>query len=68
MPLEYKSGVCVNCNEVRKVFRNKPNHLLHLLLTFLTGGVWAIVWIFVAIRFGGWRCDHCGNGKISDVR
>src|SRR5262249_41052486 len=53
-------------NEVRQGFRiesqtdnqavlvkgNRPNHLLHLLLTIFTLGTWGIVWIAVAI-FGG---------------
>ena len=30
----------------------RTNHLLHLILTLVTLGVWAIVWILVAI-FGG---------------
>ena len=28
----------------------KTNHILHLLLTILTGGVWLIVWILVAMN------------------
>jgi hypothetical protein len=31
---------------------SKPNHLLHLILTVLTFGLWAIVWIIVAISGG----------------
>jgi hypothetical protein len=27
---------------------HRPNHLLHLVLTVLTLGLWAIVWIIVA--------------------
>jgi hypothetical protein len=30
----------------------RPNHILHLILTLITLGVWAIVWIGIAI-FGG---------------
>ena len=30
----------------------RPNHLLHLILTLITLGAWAIVWICIAI-FGG---------------
>ena len=30
----------------------RPNHLLHLILTLLTLGLWAVVWILVA-AFGG---------------
>ncbi len=28
------------------------NHILHLLLTILTGGFWIIVWLFLVV-FGG---------------
>jgi len=31
---------------------HRPNHILHLILTLVTLGAWAIVWILVAI-FGG---------------
>ena len=60
MVLEYKSGVCDSCREVRKVFRDKPNHLIHLLLTVMTG-IWIFVWLFLTLRSGSWRCDHCGG-------
>jgi hypothetical protein len=32
----------------------RPNHLLHLVLTILTAGLWLFVWIGVAV-FGGER-------------
>lgn len=28
----------------------KVNHVLHLILTILTGGLWGIVWIVLAIK------------------
>lgn len=31
---------------------HRPNHVLHLILTIITLGLWAIIWILVAI-FGG---------------
>ncbi|MBD3941641.1 DUF4234 domain-containing protein [Microbacterium sp. NEAU-LLC] len=27
----------------------RPNHVLHLILTIVTGGLWGIVWIIVAL-------------------
>jgi len=30
-------------------YGKKPNHILHLLLTILTAGLWAIVWIILTI-------------------
>ena len=31
---------------------HRPNHILHLILTIVTLGAWAIVWIAVVV-FGG---------------
>ena len=31
---------------------HRPNHILHLILTIITLGMWAIVWILLSI-FGG---------------
>lgn len=28
---------------------HRPNHILHLILTILTAGLWAIVWIILTI-------------------
>jgi hypothetical protein len=39
-------------NQVVLVLGHRPNHILHLILTILTFGIWAVVWILVAI-FGG---------------
>lgn len=30
--------------------RRRVNHLLHLILTLLTGGLWIFVWIYLAVR------------------
>jgi len=44
--------------EIRKTERElekaqpKPiNHILHLILTILTGGLWVIIWILLAMNF-----------------
>lgn len=31
------------------VTEKKPNHLIHLILTFLTGGLWALIWIYLVL-------------------
>ena len=33
----------------------ETNHLLHLILTLLTGGLWAFVWVYVSIINAGDR-------------
>jgi hypothetical protein len=53
------------------IAKGKPiHHILHLILTILTAGAWAIVWILLAI-FGGVKrrlitIDEFGN--ISDAK
>lgn len=36
-----------------------PNHILHLLLTLVTVGVWIIVWLLVSLPRPA-LCPHCG--------
>ena len=47
---------------------HRPNHVLHLLLSIVTLGLWIPVWILLSI-FGGEKrraisVDECGN--VSD--
>lgn len=42
------------------VTRPATNHLLHFFITFLTCGLWLVVWILASIKIGGWRCTRCG--------
>ncbi len=67
MGLQYKSGFCKKCDANRKVERPTVNHILHLILTIVTVGLWSIVWIGSVIRFGGWRCSTCGSTKVSKI-
>lgn len=48
--------------------RNTPNHLLHLILSVLTAGLWIPVWIIVAITTSGsYRCPKCGSKTLGYV-
>lgn len=64
MGLEYKGGYCNQCAAPRKLERKGTNHILHLLLTVITVGLWAIVWLGSTIKFGGWRCHQCGSTNV----
>jgi hypothetical protein len=50
---------------------HRPNHVLHLILTLVTLGIWAIVWILVAIfqkeRRTIIRVDEFGNTLVQDA-
>ena len=39
------------------IANNKTNHILHLVLTILTGGLWVIVWLFIGISNSNKRDD-----------
>lgn len=56
---EQDTGYCKYCQQQVRITRTTPNHLLHLALTLLTGGLWFIVWLFDTN--GAWRCIYCGN-------
>lgn len=51
------------------VIGNKPNHILHLIITLFTFAIWAIVWIIVAANSGEKRqtirVDDYGNVTIT---
>lgn len=61
MGIDYKQKWCAQCNRNVRAERRGPNHILHLLLTLVTFGVWAIIWLGVSIRVGGWMCPQCGS-------
>ena len=63
-----RSGYCKDCERRVVVFRPRANHLLHLLLTLITAGLWLPIWLGLAIRIGGWRCAECGSTRIRQVR
>lgn len=67
MSEQHKSGFCERCQKQGVVFRKRPNHILHLILSVLTGGIWIIVWLLLSLKVGGWRCAACGSEKIKNV-
>ncbi len=60
MAVQEASGYCGECDRQVLVRRPGTNHLLHLVLTVLSAGLWLIVWLGVSVKFGGWRCSRCG--------
>ena len=59
--VESTSKFCKNCNEQVLATREKPNHILHLLLSVVTCGWWLIIWFLISIRVGGYKCSRCGS-------
>lgn len=67
MAEDKRGGHCAQCGDRRVVFRKGTNHILHLLMSIITLGFWLIIWIGVAVKFGGWRCSTCGSSRVSNV-
>jgi len=61
MAVQQTSKRCRHCGKDILATRPGTNHILHLLLTVVTGGLWLIIWILSAIKVGGWRCTACGH-------
>ena len=60
MGFQETRGFCTNCNKYVLVRGATPNHILHLLLTLVTCGLWLIVWVLLSIAPVVWRCSQCG--------
>jgi hypothetical protein len=53
---------CARCRHQQLFIRARLNHLLHLMLTIMTVGLWLISWLALCIGqiLRPWRCEHCG--------
>lgn len=60
---QHASGrYCKYCNTHVMAVANTPNHILHLLLTVCSGGLWIPIWVIVILASAGnYRCSQCGN-------
>ncbi len=55
------SRFCPGCESNTLAVGTTPNHVLHLVLTVLTIGLWGIVWFLIVIgKTGGYKCSKCG--------
>ena len=54
---------CKACAKPTMHIQQKPNHILHLLLTVCTAGVWLLVWIFVSLVQPAPQCTQCGRKR-----
>lgn len=52
---------CEQCAAITTHTQKTPNHVLHLLLSIFTVGLWIIVWIIIAMTNKDARCEPCGR-------
>lgn len=59
--IEEASGYCGKCLKQVAVRRIKVRHLLHLIITLLTAGLWLIIWLREINKNHQWHCMRCGT-------
>ncbi|KRE00066.1 hypothetical protein ASE63_08160 [Bosea sp. Root381] len=61
---------CRTCEAPVLATKQKPAHVLHLLLTLVTLGVWLIVWIVLTLiaSMKSYRCPTCGDRTVPYTR
>ena len=64
MGQEYRQGYCYECQRRVRTSRRATNHVLHLLLSIMTLGLWLIVWSLASVKIGGWECAVCGSKEV----
>ena len=60
-------GFCHDCDEFVKIEKRGLNHILHIILSIFTMGLWVVVYIFLAIASlggWGWKCSKCGGDNV----
>lgn len=62
MTLRVEMMWCNECQKNTGHIQQRMNHVLHLLGTIVTGGLWIIGWIASAVawRRRPWLCMGCG--------
>ena len=53
--------LCTRCGVETMHVQEGPNHVLHLLLSVFTIGIWLPVWVLVGFLGGRWRCGGWGG-------
>ena len=57
---------CSYCRMKRLFSKAGPSHILHLILSLVTVGVWLPVWLICVVMnaFQPYRCTVCGKAKL----
>lgn len=66
MGLKVTGGFCRACRAKVMAQAAAPSHLLHLVLSLLTAGLWLPIWLLLSATSGAFRCTHCGS-KVSRI-
>lgn len=55
---------CTNCRKNTKHLRPSTSHVLHLILSLISFGLWIPIWVLVAISNSTQgQCSDCGKSR-----
>jgi uncharacterized protein (DUF983 family) len=53
---------CRTCEKATLHVQKSTSHVLHLLLSIITAGIWLIIWVLVAVSNSSQgQCTQCGQ-------
>ncbi len=55
------TAYCEHCKKQVIAKKKECNHVLHAILSLITGGIWLIVWLLCAITCDDYYCTECGK-------
>ena len=61
MPQKQFMQNCARCGQQTPHIQQKPNHILHLILSVVTVGLWLPIWLLVGIFRARPQCMTCGK-------
>ncbi|WP_128292007.1 MULTISPECIES: hypothetical protein [Afifella] len=63
MGTKHAQRYCPQCSRTVLAQKQTPTHILHLLLSIVTGGLWLVVWFVLAAVASerSYRCPICGG-------
>jgi hypothetical protein len=56
---EHARAYCRHCDKEVTAKKDKINHLTHLILVFLSCGLWFPFWILSSMKLRYWFCSQC---------
>jgi hypothetical protein len=62
------SVLCHNCREIVVVEKEEVNHVLHMIMSVVTGGLWLLVWalmVFTNNNNNLYKCPSCGRDFLT---
>ena len=62
--MEHKRKFCKTCGKNVKREAKGTSHILHLILSIFSCGIWMPIWILCAMS-ATWTCSECGSRKLS---